>query len=257
MTKAGSFSAMLLPILLMTLHAIPSSATPPDMFSSSMVMLGGTDSTLVFLVSTGFNHGSHYLWETRWFVLEMDLTDFSFHWYPQGSFMHAMEDYGGISSSADESALPIPVILAELGADRAWQFKGAPGFDSGRPGIQYCVVDSSLCARYGEGIYILQGARCFDPGGLAVLGTDSEPYYITDSGSPVREIDSFAELPRFWELDESRPLPLEITAWAPAGSLSVMVARVPDEMSSFDVIVSLPERELRVAADSLFRLPEN
>ena len=226
-------------------------STPPDVMTADLALLGGSDSAAVFLVSTGFNRGSHYLWETRWFLLAMDLRDFSFDWENLGSMMHASEEFGGNGFETPLNAPSIPAALQEWGVDRPLRFRGdvPPGPSGGTP--DYRIRDSLLFASRDGVEHPLTGALCFDPGYLAVVDTEFQEYYSPERDSIVRRVTRLQTLPRFFDGTEDLVL-LQVIAEASLDTLHIMVMRVISDAMPFDVIFTVPETEFRAALDSLF-----
>lgn len=235
-------------LVIASLMAAEVLSTPPDIMTADLVMVGGSDSTAVFLVSTGFNHGSHYLWETGWFLLAMDLRDFSFDWESLGSMMHAAEDFGGNSFETPLNAPSIPAALQEWGADRPLRFRGFTAFSPSADLPGYSIRDSLLIVRYGDSEYPLTGARCFDPGYLAVMDTEFQEYYVPPGENAVREIFPLQELPRFFEGTEGS-VELRLMAEASLDTLHLFVMRVVSDAMPFDVIFTVPLAEMQTAGD--------
>lgn len=224
-------------------------ATPPDALSSDIVMLGGSPEKAVFLVRTYFNHGSYFLMENRWFLLAMDLTDYSFQWESQGSMMVADEDYGGVSFSKPEGVPTIVEALEDWGVESSFPFNGSPCFYGNV--WDYSIRDSELCAKFGNEEFVFSGARCFDLGNLAVLDTDSQEYYISEGTPIVTEVCSLHEMPRIYSSDcSSMELTLQAVAWFEDVCLLIANIAVEDE-GCYDVIFTIPVQEMNTARTAL------
>ncbi len=228
-----------------------SAATPPDIMTADIIMLGGSPEKAVFLVSTGFNLGSHYLWETRWFLLAMDLTDYSFEWESQGAMLTADEEYGGISFDRAEGAPTIGEALSNWNAESSFGFDGTSYFAVFEVLPDYFIRDSYLCARYGNEEYELQGARCFNPGNLAALDTEYHEFYIVEGSPVVREVQYLDQLPRF-DCSEDGSVTLTMRAGAEFEDVYLLVATVTDDEAPFDVIFTIPLKEYYEAWTFLF-----
>lgn len=234
---------------LLVLSAAGASATPPDVYTADLVMLGGSDSLAVFLVSTGFNLGSHYLWETKWFLLAMELPGFSFRWRSLGSMVFAEDDYGGISYTPPNNATSIPEALSGWGVERPYSFRGFGRYTPFGEMFGYIIKDSLLHATYGGSSFPLPNARCFDPSPLAFPGTDLMRYCDVREDSPVQEVTELQYLSRFPEGD-GEWIELEVAAEASAGSLHISVMRLVGDAMPFDVIFTVPLGDLEAARDS-------
>lgn len=239
-------------IAVLVVFALPqeASATPPDVMTADIVMLGGSSEKAVFLVSTGFNHGSYFLWETRWFLLAMDLTDYSFQWESQGSMMVADEDYGGVSFSRAEGAPTIAEALEDWDAVWSFSFNGNAFFTINENIWDYFIRDSVLCVRYDNEEFVFSGVRCFDPGNLAVLDTDFQEYYISEGTPVITEVCSLHELPRFY-INDNGFIGLALQAIADFEDVYLLTATVEDD-APFDVIFTIPVQEMNAARTFLF-----
>ena len=168
-------------------------ATPPDVITSDIIVLGVSSEKAVFLVKTGYNLGSHYLWESRWYYLCMDLSDFTFEFIFQGSQITASEEYGGSSYSPVSESMTIPGVLQHWGVDPIQQ-----------PGSSSCFEEMS-CNLSGDSLFlngekeekVIPGVRCFDPGFLAVWNTEFQEFFIAGNESPVRELCFSTEVQGF------------------------------------------------------------
>lgn len=230
--------------------AATAAATPPDVFTADLVMLGSSAETAAFLVSTGFNLGSHYLWETRWFLLSMDLGDLSFQWEPMGSALYAAEEYGGCSYSPASGAPSIPQFLQGLDAELPCRFSGYPFYPTRESDFSYFLRDSALWAELDGKVHAFGSARCFDPVYLAMLGRDSEQCYPCCDGHPVYEIEDFGSITRFYGM-ETDSIPLEPRSRAAIGDKYILVVSVPDDLAPFDVIFVIPISEMDEARDAI------
>lgn len=240
-------------VLVLLVFPWPASATPPDILTADIVMLAGSPGKAVFFVNTGFNHGSHHLWETRWLLLAMDITDNSFQWESLGSMIVATEEYGGTGFSRTEGALTIPEALETWGVERSLRFKGDSYFAASNMILDYFIRDSLLYARCGDEVFAFHGARCFDPGDLAVLGTESEEYYIAEGTPVVREVDQLYELLRFFSYEDDT-IGLILQAEVEFEDVYLLIATVMDEVAPFDVIFTIPVLEMNEARAYLFEI---
>ncbi len=225
-------------------------ATPPDVMTTDIEVLAGSSEKAVFLVRTGFNHGSHYLWETRWFLLCMDLTDFSFQWESQGSIIEAEEEYGGIRFNSADGALTIAGALEEWGIQWSVNNNGDSYFTAGELRPEYFIRDSVLFARYNDEEYAFIGVRCFDPVNLAVLNTDFTEWYLPEDTPVITEIHSLNDLDRFSYPDNDT---FRITAHSEGefGNYYLLTATVEVDMVPFDVIFTIPSEDMHAARSFL------
>lgn len=239
--------ALLAAVLLVVVSS--ASGTPPDVMTSNLVMLGASDSVVVFLAETGFNHGSHYLWEVRWFLLAMDLSDFSFQWQEMGSVMYADDDFGGTQYSPDAEMMTIPGFLELWDCRDPLDFRGQ-SWREPLDELDWFISDSSLFVSCDRDTIIFTGARFFDPLRLAAIGTDQEGYFIPDGGSAVREVDDLESLPCFFDFSTGR-MDLTFIAGATLHGTRVFITGIPDEAVPFEVILTIPADEYQSAMDSL------
>ncbi|MCK5117231.1 MAG: hypothetical protein KAR44_11570 [Candidatus Aegiribacteria sp.] len=226
-------------------------ATPPDAMTTDIDMIAGSPEKAVFLVRTVFNHGSHYLWETRWFLLCMDLTDFSFQWESQGSMMEAEEEFGGISFSRVDGAPSIAGVLEDWGVLWSINNNGDSYFTISESKPEYFIRDSVLLARRNDEEYAFISARCFDPVNLAVLNTDSAEWYITADTPVIVEIHSLNELARLSFRDKDS-LAITVHSDGEFENYYLLTATVEVDMAPYDVIFTIPLEDMRAARSFLF-----
>lgn len=237
-------------MLAVLLSALVSSSpgTPPDIMTSELVMLGRSDSAVAFMVRTGFNHGSHYLWEVRWFMLLMEIDDLSFSWVGTGSVMYAEEDFGGIGFEPPVQEVSIPQLLEIWGCTEPLGFRGTPWITDQEE--WYAVRDSLLAVGLGDRSIPLPGARCFDPVLLSIMGTDFQQYYLPDTSTVIREVEGMDGIPRFFDFSTGF-MELSVRSAADVDDMRVMIVGVPDEAVPFELIMVIPLDELGTALDSL------
>ncbi len=226
-------------------------ATPPDAMTTDIEMLAGSSEKAVFLVRTVFNHGSHYLWETRWFLLCMNLTDFSFQWESQGSMMEAEEEFGGTSFSRAEGAPTIAEALEDWGVLWSINNNGDSYFRIRELKPEYFIRDSVLFALYNDEKYAFTGVRCFNPVNLAILNTDSAEWYIPGDTPVIEEIHSLNELARF-SYQDNEFLVITVHSDGEFGDYYLLTATVEDDMAHFDVIFTIPIEDMHAARSFLF-----
>jgi len=226
-------------------------ATPPDAMTTDIEMIAGSPEKAVFLVRTVFNHGSHYLWETRWFLLCMDFTDFSFQWVSQGSMMEAEEEFGGTRFIRAEGAPTIAGVLEDWGVLWSINNNGDSYFTISELKPEYFIRDSLLFARCNDEEYAFNGVRCFDPVNLAVLNTDSAEWYIHGDTPVIEEIHSLNELARF-SYPDNEFLGITVHSEGEFGNYYLLTATVEVDMAPFDVIFTIPIEDMHAARSFLF-----
>ncbi len=172
-------------------------ATPPDIITSDIILLGESSEKAVFLVKTGYNLGSHYLWESRWYYLCMNLSDFTFEYIFQGSMISASEDYGGVRYSPNSESLTIPGALQYWDVDNIQFYGSSSCFMTNLEEMNCNLMDNCLLVNSGENEIVIPEVRCFDPGYLAVWNTEFQEFFIQESDSPVREVFFSAEVQEF------------------------------------------------------------
>lgn len=203
-------------------------ATPPDILTSEIVFLGGSSEKAVFLVKTGFNMGSHYLWENRWYYLSIDLSEFTFEYIFQGSIINASEDYGGVRYSPNAESMSIPQVLQYWEVNDIDFHMGSSNPLWEEAGMNYSIRDNSFCID-GEDDVVFPGVRCFDPGYLAIWNTEFEEYFLYDGECPVKELDLSVEIEA-----------LTVDAGVQLGDTYLLIGHLLCEMSSRDVVLYIP-----------------
>jgi len=241
---------VVLSALVLFLEAIThnASATPPDILTSDIIMMGASADRAVFLVATGFNLGSHYLWETKWFLLAMDLHDLSFEWVSLGGMMAAEEDFGGTVFYSSDEPVSIPGVLSNWNVEYELRFDGSLGYSADSYPQEYYIREGCLCVNTGSGEFRFSSVNCFDPSTLAVLGSEFEEYFIPNDSSVITDVIRLDELSRFF-WNEVDSLPLAPQAAAEFGELYLLVTVVADDVIPFDVIFTLPMEEQLEARD--------
>jgi hypothetical protein len=240
-------SAVAIIFLILTLSNVVH-ATPPDILTSDIIMIGGSPERVVFLLATGYNLGSHYLWETKWYLLGIDLTDLTFEWQSLGGMLAADEEFGGNRFYPPEESTSIPEALSSWGAEYELRFDGSLGYTPSSPLREFYIRDSSLYVNTGNDEYRFNGVSCFDPSNLAVFGTEHQEYFMAEDSSPIREVQRLDELSRFY-WSESDSIPLTPQAGIDSAELYVLVAAVADDVIPFDVIFTFPAAEYFEARD--------
>ena len=219
------------------------SATPPDVITSHIVMLGSSSERVAFLVSTGFNHGSYYLMETRWFLLAMNLVDCSFLWESQGNVIVPEENYGETVYSTPDDILRIADAMEAWGIERSLGFFGDNCFPTYEVLRDYFIRDSSLCLEYDGKEFVFFDVRCFNPQNLAVMDTEYQQYHMPEGSPAVRELASLNEL-IFVNInrDSTKLVP---RAAAFVEDVYLVVATVKDDNDVlFDLIFTIPTEEM-------------
>lgn len=204
-------------------------ATPPDVITSEIILLGGSPEKAVFLVKTGYNLGSHYLWESRWYYMCMDLSDFTFEFNFQGSLVSASEEYGGVRYSTDFESQSIPGILQFWDVNDIQFYTVSYSFPWDTEELNCSIQDNCLYLTGGEDEIVFPEVRCFDPGYLAVWNTDFEEFFMGEDDSPVRELDFSSE-----------ELVLEIDRGVQLGEVYLLIGRIYCEEAFRDVVLYIP-----------------